>query len=112
MAGRSRDNALDHVVVVVFENRSLDNVLGHLHPRCAGTGPGAIHLGQSHFQWDTRIRGAKQHRDRGTARRSTAEIPPEQALHIVHNFFAIQFRCCSRPPPGPGSEPDPDVRQP
>ena len=23
-------NALDHVVVVLFENRSLDNVLGHL----------------------------------------------------------------------------------
>ena len=31
MAGQSRDNALDHVVVVVFENRSLDNVLGHLY---------------------------------------------------------------------------------
>jgi phospholipase C len=27
MAGQSRDNALDHVVVV-FENRSLDNLLG------------------------------------------------------------------------------------
>jgi phospholipase C len=31
MAGHSRDNALDHVVVVVFENRSLDNVLGRLY---------------------------------------------------------------------------------
>jgi phospholipase C len=31
MAVRSRDNALDHVVVVVFENRSLDNVLGRLY---------------------------------------------------------------------------------
>ena len=30
-ADRSRDNALDHVVVVVFENRSLDNVLGRLY---------------------------------------------------------------------------------
>jgi phospholipase C len=27
----SKDNALDHVVVVVFENRSLDNVLGRLY---------------------------------------------------------------------------------
>ena len=27
----SRDNALDHVVVVLFENRSLDNVLGRLY---------------------------------------------------------------------------------
>lgn len=27
----SRSNAMDHMVVVVFENRSLDNVLGHLY---------------------------------------------------------------------------------
>jgi phospholipase C len=27
----SKSNALDHVVVVLFENRSLDNVLGHLY---------------------------------------------------------------------------------
>jgi phospholipase C len=31
MAGQSRGNALDHVVVVVFENRSLDNMLGRLY---------------------------------------------------------------------------------
>jgi phospholipase C len=31
MAGEGRDHALDHVVVVVFENRSLDNVLGRLY---------------------------------------------------------------------------------
>ena len=31
MAGQSRDQALDHVVAVVFENRSLDNVLGRLY---------------------------------------------------------------------------------
>jgi phospholipase C len=31
MAGQSRDNALDHVVAVVFENRSLDNLLGRLY---------------------------------------------------------------------------------
>ena len=31
MAGQSRDNALDHMVVVLFENRSLDNVLGRLY---------------------------------------------------------------------------------
>jgi len=31
MAGKSRQNALDHVVVVLFENRSLDNVLGRLY---------------------------------------------------------------------------------
>ncbi len=27
----NRANALDHVVVVLFENRSLDNMLGHLY---------------------------------------------------------------------------------
>jgi phospholipase C len=27
----SRENALDHIVVVLFENRSFDNVLGHLY---------------------------------------------------------------------------------
>ena len=27
----TRSNALDHIVVVLFENRSLDNVLGHLY---------------------------------------------------------------------------------
>ena len=31
MAGQGKDHALDHVVVVVFENRSLDNVLGRLY---------------------------------------------------------------------------------
>ncbi|MET9897486.1 alkaline phosphatase family protein [Streptomyces sp. NPDC006446] len=31
MVSRSKDHALDHVVVVVFENRSLDNVLGRLY---------------------------------------------------------------------------------
>ena len=31
MAGHSKDNALDHVVVVMFENRSFDNLLGRLY---------------------------------------------------------------------------------
>jgi phospholipase C len=31
MTGQGREHALDHVVVVVFENRSLDNVLGRLY---------------------------------------------------------------------------------
>ncbi len=31
MHGPDRSHALDHVVVVLFENRSLDNVLGHLY---------------------------------------------------------------------------------
>ncbi|HUK71829.1 MAG TPA: hypothetical protein VLW50_24200 [Streptosporangiaceae bacterium] len=31
MARQSKDNALDHVVVVMFENRSFDNVLDRLY---------------------------------------------------------------------------------
>ena len=31
VASQAKQNALDHVVVVVFENRSLDNVLGRLY---------------------------------------------------------------------------------
>jgi phospholipase C len=31
MVGPSKDNALDHVVVVMFENRSFDNLLGRLY---------------------------------------------------------------------------------
>jgi phospholipase C len=31
MPARDKGSALDHVVVVLFENRSLDNVLGHLY---------------------------------------------------------------------------------
>jgi phospholipase C len=31
MASPGRSHALDHIVVVLFENRSLDNVLGHLY---------------------------------------------------------------------------------
>ena len=31
MPAPDRSHALDHIVVVLFENRSLDNVLGHLY---------------------------------------------------------------------------------
>ena len=37
----TRANALDHVVVVLFENRSLDNVLGRLY------GPGMARLSRA-----------------------------------------------------------------
>ena len=32
-----------------------------------------------------------------------AEIPPEQALHIIHNFLAIQFPQLHPADPGPGA---------
>ena len=31
MPGPDRSQAMDHVVVVLFENRSFDNLLGRLH---------------------------------------------------------------------------------
>ena len=31
MPAPDRSRALEHIVVVLFENRSLDNVLGHLY---------------------------------------------------------------------------------
>jgi phospholipase C len=31
MSAPDRSHALNHIVVVLFENRSLDNVLGHLY---------------------------------------------------------------------------------
>ena len=31
MPAHDRSHALDNIVVVLFENRSLDNVLGHLY---------------------------------------------------------------------------------
>ena len=34
---------------------------------------------------------------------SNAEIPPEQALHIIHNFFAIQFPLLHPAAPSPGA---------
>jgi phospholipase C len=37
-----RSNAMDHMVVVLFENRSLDNVLGHLYYRGRKTFEGVI----------------------------------------------------------------------
>jgi len=41
MAVPDRSRALDHMVVVLFENRSLDNVLGHLYgPGTARTSTG------------------------------------------------------------------------
>ena len=41
-----RANALDHVVVVLFENRSLDNLLGHLYgPEDGKTFEGVIGKG-------------------------------------------------------------------
>ena len=40
---------------------------------------------------------------RGLPADPKAEIPPEQALHIIHNFLAIQFPLLHPTAPGPGT---------
>jgi phospholipase C len=39
----------------------------------------------------------------GLPKDPNAEIPPEQALHIIHNFLAIQFPLLHPADPGPGA---------
>ncbi|MGC1282446.1 MAG: hypothetical protein WA895_05875 [Streptosporangiaceae bacterium] len=180
MTGQSRGNALDHVIVVVFENRSLDNVLGRLYgpgdgktfegvlgkdltnpiprvgrARCRPQG-GAVRSGDRyghrvHPGTDPRAErpGPRVRRIRslvlqdalglgralstlgkaafngihayaeqnnikieGLPADPQAEIPPAQALHVIHNFLAIQFPLLHPANPGLAPRPDPDVRQP
>jgi hypothetical protein len=170
MTGRGRDNALDHVIVVVFENRSLDNVLGRLYgpgdgktfegvlgqdlsnpiPEWAEHGADrkvvpytvAIDMdspnpdtGEEHQHTNTQLFNFLNEQNRFklagdmtapynapapgqvptmdgfvtnyistlTAERLPADpkaaIPPEQALHIIHNFLAIQFPLLHPSPP-------------
>jgi phospholipase C len=50
----TRDNAMDHVVLVLFENRSFDNMLGHLYsPEESSTFEGVIgkHLSNPIPEW-------------------------------------------------------------
>jgi hypothetical protein len=128
MADKGRDNALDHIVVVVFENRSLDNLLGRLYgPGDGKTFEGVIgkDLTNPIPEWAEHDADRKvvpytvatdmdsPNPDTGeeyphtntscltsSARRTGsnslpadphASVPPEQALHIIHDFLAIQF---------------------
>ena len=55
----TRANALDHVVVVLFENRSLDNMLGRLYgPEDGKTFEGVI--GKESEQSDPGLGGARR----------------------------------------------------
>jgi phospholipase C len=97
MAGQSRDNALDHVVVVVLENRSLDNVRGRLY----GPGDGKTFEGVTG-------KGLTNPTPELPAD-PKAETPPDHALHIIHNALAIQFPLLH--PATPAPQADPRVRQ-
>jgi phospholipase C len=137
MASQGRDHALDHVVVVVFENRSHTSLIATLReqwalgdpltardaaartfthalaldtPRDPRTWPvpdprpvppyiqDALGLGQAISAIGAAVFNgirayAEQHNIQieGLPADPEAEIPPEQALHIIHNFLAIQF---------------------
>jgi phospholipase C len=115
MAGQSRDNALDHVVVVVFENRSLDNLLGRLYgPGDGKTFEGVTgkHLTNPMPEW------AEQGAERkvvpypvATDMDSPNPDTGEEYPHIIHNFLAIQFPLLHPVTQDPEPRPDPDVRQ-
>jgi hypothetical protein len=88
MAGQGRENALDHVVVVVFENRSLDNVLGRLY----GPGDGKTFDGVA---WASRGEVARSH-VRPTMRRissaAQARKPPWRTRCRAASFAPGQSR--------------------
>jgi phospholipase C len=190
MAGQGRDNALDHVVVVVFENRSLDNVLGRLYGPGDGkmfdgvigkdltnpipewaehgaeckvvpytlatdmdspnpdTGEEYPHTSTQLFNilseanrfklgaeisapYNTPLDGqvptmggfvtdyistltaelgrqpTNEEYSQVMAGFTPEQIPPELALHIIHNFLAIQFPLLYPAAPGPVQRPDP-----
>jgi hypothetical protein len=96
MAASSRDNALDHVIVVVFGNRSLDNLLGRLY----GPGDGKT------FE--------------GVIGKDLSNPIPEWAEHGADRkvVYHPQLRrdpvppAAPRRPGNPAPRPDPGVRQP
>ncbi len=101
MVGQSRDNALDHVVVVVFENRSLDNVLGRLYGPALGASLST--LGK------TLAQGIREYADQnhieieGLPKDPKADVPSEQLLNVLRNFLATVFPLLAPAAPGPGA---------
>jgi hypothetical protein len=74
-----------------------------VHPGCARPWPDPVHPGQVRFNG---IRAyAEQHNIQidGLPADPEAEIPPEQALHIIHNFLAIQFPLLHPAVPSPAA---------
>ena len=72
MPAPDRSRALDHIVVTLFENRSLDNVLGHLYgPGDGKTFDGVI--GKDLSNPIPRVGGAR----RG---------PPGRSVHRRHRY--------------------------
>src|SRR5690348_11767390 len=75
MPAPDRSRALDHIVVVLFENRSLDNVLGHLYEPGDGKDfDGVIgkNLSNPIPAW---ARTRQRHQTRRPARRSPGRHP-------------------------------------
>jgi len=116
MAGEGTDNPLDHVVVVVSGNRSLDSVPGRLH----GPGDGKTFEGVTGRDLTNPIPEWAEH---GAGRKKVpytvaADLDSpnpgtgEEYPHIIHNFLAIQFPLLHPAAPVPVPRSDPDGRQP
>jgi hypothetical protein len=116
MAGAGTDNALDHVVVVVSGNRSLDSVLGRLY----GPGDGKTFEGVTGKDLTNPIpewagHGADRKKVPYTVADGMDSPNPgtgEEYPHIIHNFPAIQFPLLHPAAPGPVPRSDPDRTQP
>jgi hypothetical protein len=72
-------------------------------PDRVGLGKALSTLGKAVFNG---IRAYAQHNNiqiEGLPADPNAQIPPEQALHIIHNFLAIQFPLLHPGAPEPGA---------
>jgi len=83
-----------------------------VHPRRSRPGPALSILGKAAFNGIRACAEQNNIKIEGLPADPRRRSPPERALHVIHNFLAIQFPCCIRPMQDPALRPDPDVRQP
>jgi hypothetical protein len=94
----TRANALDHVVVVLFENRSLDNVLGRLY----GPGDGKTFEGVIGKELRNPIPGWAEHgADRKVVPYGVAADMDSPTRTRVRSGTTSTPRCSGRPHPSP-----------
>jgi hypothetical protein len=116
MAGEGTDNALDHVVVVMSGNRSLDSVLGRLYgPGDGKTFEGVTGKGLTNPIPEWAGHGADRKKVLYTVAADMNSPNPgtgDEYPHIIHNFLAMQFPLLHPAAPGPVPRSDPDGTQP
>jgi phospholipase C len=106
---------LDHVVVVMSWDRSLDSVLGRLY----GPGDGKTFEGVTGKDLTNPIpqwagRGADRKKVRYAVAVGMDSPDPgtgEEYLHIIHDFLVIQFTLLHPAAPGPVRRSDPEGTQ-